>query len=343
MSLQSVSWPRETAVSVPEQSIENAVGEAVREGLCASPKWLPAWLFYDAEGSRLFERITLLPEYYPTRTERAIFTGYADGMIDAALGAYVAATGDGEGKKLRLLELGAGSASKTGILLAAAVRRQGTTEYLPVDVSETAMDAACSGIARALSGVHVLPQVANYVTDALSIPPHDGPTMTLYIGSSIGNFAPDEAAEILRKLGGQLHPGDALLLGTDLVKASALLVAAYDDSKGVTAAFNLNVLRRLNRDLGAGFDLAAFRHEAVWNAAESRMEMHLCSTRAQTVRIPALGLSVAFAAGETIHTENSYKFTPASIANLLQASGFRTVETWTDEQNWFAVTLAAVA
>ena len=343
MSSQSLSWPPESAVAIQEQSIENAVAAAVREGLSATPKWLPAWLFYDAEGSRLFERITLLPEYYPTRTERAIFTGYADGMIDAAMAAYTRATGDAERKKLRLIELGAGSASKTGILLAAAVRHQGATEYLPVDVSETAMEAACSGIARALSDVQVLPQVANYVTDELSIRPHDGPTIALYIGSSIGNFAPDDAAEILRKLRGQLGPGDTLLLGTDLVKASALLVAAYDDRDGVTAAFNLNVLRRLNRELHADFDLAAFRHEARWNAAESRMEMHLCSTRAQTVRIPALGLNVAFAAGETIHTENSYKFTPASIAHLMQSAGFRTVETWTDEQNWFAVTLAAVA
>jgi L-histidine N-alpha-methyltransferase len=343
MSSQVAPWVSPPEAVVADQSTQNAVADAAREGLTASPKWLPAWLFYDAEGSRLFERITVLPEYYLTRTERAIFTGYADGMIDAALAAYATATGNGEGKQLRLLELGAGSASKTGILLAAAVRRQGTTQYLPVDVSETAMEFACSAIERALTGVQVLPQVANYVTDELSIPPHDGPTLALYIGSSIGNFAPDEAVEILRKLCGQLRPGDSLLLGTDLVKASPLLLAAYDDSDGVTAAFNMNVLHRLNRDLRASFDLDAFRHEAIWNPTESRMEMHLRSTRAQTVRIPALGRNVAFAAGETIHTENSYKFTPESIAELLQSAGFRAVETWTDEQNWFAVTLATVA
>ena len=343
MSSQSATWASPPEAVVTDQSTQTAVADAVREGLSASPKWLPAWLFYDAEGSRLFERITVLPEYYLTRTERAIFNGYADGMIDAALSTYAVATGDGEAKKLRLLELGAGSASKTGILLSAAVRRQGATEYLPVDVSETAMESACSGIARALSGVQVLPQVANYVTDELSIPRHSGPTMALYIGSSIGNFAPGEAVEILSKLRGQLKPGDSLLLGTDLVKASDLLLSAYDDSSGVTEAFNLNILRRINRDLRAGFDLATFRHEAIWNADASRMEMHLCSTRAQTVRVPALGQSFKFAAGETIHTENSYKFKPESIAHLLQSAGFRTVETWTDEQNWFAVTLAVVA
>ena len=342
MSSQSAPWATQPEAVLPDSSAQNAVADAVREGLGSSPKWLPAWLFYDAEGSRLFERITVLPEYYLTRTERAIFTGYADGMMDAALGVYAAATGDGEGKKLRMLELGAGSASKTGILLSAAVRRQGTTQYLPVDVSETAIESACYSIARALTDVQVLPQVANYVTDELSIPLHDGPTVALYIGSSIGNFAPEEAVEILRKLRGQLKPGDSLLLGTDLVKDTRLLLAAYDDSNGVTEAFNLNMLRRVNRDLRAGFDLATFRHEAIWNAEASRMEMHLRSTRAQTVRIAGLGQSFAFAAGETIHTENSYKFTPASIAAMLRLAGFRTAETWHDEQNWFAVTLAAV-
>ena len=342
MSSQVAPWASQPQ-AVSEHSTQDPVADAVREGLGASPKWLPAWLFYDAEGSRLFERITVLPEYYLTRTERAIFTGYADGIINAALGVYAVATGDGKGKKLRLLELGAGSASKTGILLAAALRHQGATQYLPVDVSETAMEFACSGIERALSGVQVLPQVANYVTDELSIPPHDGPTLALYIGSSIGNFSPGEAVEILRKLRGQLKPGDSLLLGTDLVKETRLLLAAYDDSNGVTEAFNLNVLRRINRDLRGGFDLATFRHEAIWNPSQSRMEMHLRSTRAQTVRIPALGQSFAFGAGETIHTENSYKFTPQSITALMNSAGFRTVETWTDEQNWFAVTLAAVA
>ena len=343
MSSHSATWVTQPEAGLQDQPAQNAVAAAVRLGLSASPKWLPAWLFYDAEGSRLFERITVLPEYYLTRTERAIFTGYADGMIDAAFGVYASATGDGAGKKLRLLELGAGSASKTGILLSAAVRSQGATQYLPVDVSETAMEFACSGIARALSGVQVLPQVANYVTDELTISPHDGPTIALYIGSSIGNFAPEEAKEILRKLRGQLRPGDSLLLGTDLVKEDRLLLAAYDDSNGVTEAFNLNILRRLNRELRAGFDLATFRHEAIWNQEQSRMEMHLCSTRAQSVRVAALGQSFTFTAGETIHTENSYKFTPASIAELLQSAGFQTVETWTDEQNWFAVTLAAVA
>ncbi len=323
---------------------ESAIAQAVRTGLTAAPKWLPAWLFYDAEGSRLFERITELPEYYPTRTERAIFQRDADAIITAAFSAYHRAissgniTASGAGK-LRLLELGAGTAAKTGILLAAAVRAQGPTAYLPIDVSETALEAACHSLTQTLPDVQVQPQIANYVTDALTIPTHRGPTLALYIGSSIGNFGPDEAVAILRNLRAQLRPGDTLLLGTDLVKDIAVLEAAYCDEAGVTEAFNLNMLRRLNRELGANFNLAAFRHVACFNRDHSRIEMHLKSTRDQQVRIPALNLTVSFAAGETIHTENSYKFTPASIGHLLHASGFTPLQEFTDQQNYFAVTL----
>lgn len=331
--------PSSFPMTAEEKTLE-AVTDAVREGLATQPKSLPAWLFYDAEGSRLFESITMLPEYYLTRTERAIFTVSADRIMDEVFDNHSRATGFGTSKKLRLLELGAGSASKTGILLAAAVRRQGSTEYLPIDVSETAMEDACNGIASALSGVTVRPQVANYVTDSLNIPAHDGPTLALYIGSSIGNFGPNDAIAVLHNLRAQLRSGDSLLLGTDLVKELEPLLAAYNDSSDVTAAFNLNVLRRVNRDLRADFDLAAFRHEAVWNATHSRIEMHLRSARAQVVRIPALNLSVSFAAGETIHTESSYKFTPASIATLLHASGFQVTNTWKDDRDWFAVTVA---
>ncbi|MGI4755819.1 MAG: L-histidine N(alpha)-methyltransferase [Janthinobacterium lividum] len=325
----------------PQPTLADPVAAAVAEGLSATPKWLPAWLFYDAEGSRLFEQITVLPEYYLTRTEREIFSGYADGIIGAAFDVYAQKTGQGTGKKLRLLELGAGSASKTGILLAAAVRRQGATQYLPIDVSAAAMEEARTSLARAVQGVDVQPQIANYVTDPLNMPPHDGPTLALYIGSSVGNFAPDEASAVLRNLRAQMGPGDSLLLGTDLVKDLQPLLAAYNDREGVTAAFNLNMLRRINRDLHGDFDLASFRHEAVWNAEHSRIEMHLQSAVEQTVHIPAAGIEVQFAAGETIHTENSYKFTPASIANLLQSAGFTTAKTWNDNRNWFAVTLAA--
>lgn len=327
--------------SGPSQALQ----DAVYQGLTASPKSLPAWLFYDAQGSRLFERITYLPEYYLTRTERAIFSGYADGIIATALAAHaqVAAPAKLNGHtKLRILELGAGTATKTGILLSAAVRAQGNTEYLPIDVSAAAMEEACASIARSQGQVTVHPQIANYVTDHLHIPPHPGPTLALYIGSSIGNFSAPEAVAILKNLRAQLQPGDSLLLGTDLVKDVKILEAAYCDADCVTEAFNLNLLRRLNRELAAGFDLSAFRHVATYNAQMSRIEMHLRSTRRQTVRIASLNLTVPFEPGETIHTENSYKFTSASIAGLLHGAGFTPTETWNDERNWFAVTLAAV-
>ena len=331
-----------TSLPSPETLAESTfdpAAEAVREGLSSSPKWLPAWLFYDAEGSRLFERITLLPEYYPTRTERAIFTGYADGIIESTIATWQRANPGRDGK-LRFLELGAGSASKTGVLLDAAVRRQGTTQYLPIDVSATAMEEACAAIQRALHGVDVYPQVANYVTDALHIPPYDGPTLALYIGSSIGNFNPAEASAILTNLRNQLRPGDTLLLGTDLVKERRQLEAAYNDHDGVTEAFNLNMLRRINRDLRANFDLANFRHLALFNEELSRIEMHLQAVRTCTVRIGSLNARFDFAAGETIHTENSYKFTESSIAALLETASYTQVMQWTDEQTWFAVTMA---
>ncbi len=327
--------------SEQQTALDNPVAQAVLTGLTASSKSLPAWLFYDEAGSRLFEQITLLPEYYLTRTERAIFQRYADSIIAAARQTYRNAHPNSTSEQpLRLLELGAGTATKTGILLAAATRAQGPTSYLPIDVSASAIDEACASIAEAQPDVTVYPQVANYVTGNLDIPPHHGPTLALYIGSSIGNFSPAEAGAILQKLRQQLQPGDSLLLGTDLVKDVATLEAAYCDSEGVTEAFNLNLLHRLNRELHANFDLAAFRHVAHFNAGASRIEMHIRSTRRQTVRLHALGTSINFQPNESIHTENSYKFTPNTIADLLQQGGFLSTTTFTDPNNYFAVTLA---
>ncbi|MGI4854769.1 MAG: L-histidine N(alpha)-methyltransferase [Janthinobacterium lividum] len=339
MSMQAETTLLPHVTQAPDRG---PIADAVAEGLASTPKWLPAWLFYDAVGSGLFEQITTLPEYYLTRTERAIFSDHAAGIIRATLDIHVHATGTTAGKKLRMLELGAGSASKTGILLAAAVQRQGTTQYLPVDVSEAAMDEACESIGRVLRDVEIRPQIANYVTDPLVMPKHDGPTLSLYIGSSIGNFAPEEAIAILKNLRAQLKPGDSLLLGTDLVKDTETLLAAYNDQSGVTAAFNLNMLQHINRALEADFDLSRFRHQAIWNQQESRIEMHLQSTAEQYVQIPAINMQIHFNAGETIHTENSHKFTEQSIASLLHAAGFVPVQTWHDERKWFAVTLADV-
>jgi len=311
-------------------AINEAVLEAALAGLTAPRKTLPPWLFYDGPGSLLFEQITELPEYYLTRTERALFAAHAEAIV-SALPAPIA-----------IAELGAGTASKTGLLLAAALRRQPTLLYQPIDISPSAL-AEASATLTAMAGLTVAPVAANYVTApyAIARPAHHS-ILALYIGSSIGNFSPGEANAILCTLRAQLQPGDALLLGTDLApsgrKPVATLLAAYDDAAGVTAAFNKNILARLNRELDADFDLDAFAHRVRFHGPCSRIEMHLESLTAQTAHVA--GRTIHFAAGETIHTENSYKFTSASLDALLTTAGFTPTRTFHDEAHTFAVTLA---
>ena len=323
----------ETKTLAPLDTRDALIDEVWR-GLRQRPRSLVPWMLYDSEGSRLFECITTLDEYYPTRIERDIFACYAEAMIAAA--------GSGWSQPLRLLEFGAGTAAKTGILLQAATRLRNRVTYIPVDVSSDALDAACDSIGWMLPDVRLEPMVANYVTDPPKLELFPGTTLAMYIGSSIGNFSPREARVILCNLRSELRAGDALLLGTDLVKDEATLVRAYDDKDGVTAAFNLNLLHRLNRELGANFDTGCFRHRARWNRAESRIEMHLESACDQCVDIPAAQLSVQFAAREAIHTENSYKFTRSTLHDLLDDAGFAIQRTWTDPREWYAVTLAGV-
>ena len=314
--------------------IDERVIAAVREGLTAQPKRLPAWLFYDEAGSRLFDAITELPEYYLTRTERAILAANAAAMITQAA----------TGARLRIVELGAGSADKTRVLLKAATELQGAVLYEPVDVSASALEGARQRIEREIAGVTVAPRVMDY-TDGDGSRLHLGPVdcrerrLVVYIGSSIGNFEPHQAAKVLRRVRAGLKTGDSLLLGVDLAKDDSTLLAAYDDEAGVTAAFNRNLLVRLNRELDAEFELEAFAHCAVWNEARSRIEMHLRSRGAQRVEVGALGLTVDFAAGESIHTENSYKYRPGQAEALLADAGFCTEATWTDARGWFAVSL----
>ncbi len=330
--------------SISISTIDAVASEALA-GLSAIPKTLSPWLFYDEAGSHLFEKITELPEYYLTRTERSIFAAHAEEILREAASSH----GPHPAGKLTLIELGAGTATKTGVLLAAAVRQQGSVVYQPVDVSETALAEASENILKNIPGVTVRCQVTDYTREGLPLDrlPNTR-TLALYIGSSIGNFKPEDARGVLRNLRAQLLPGDTLLLGTDLGlgahKTEATLLAAYNDAAGTTAAFNLNVLTRLNRDLGADFDVKNFRHKVLWKAAASRIEMHLESLVAQTVQIPAsdagAALTIDFAAGETIHTENSYKFTTAAVETLLASASFKLTRSWQDPQHLFAVTLA---
>ncbi|HEX3470458.1 MAG TPA: L-histidine N(alpha)-methyltransferase [Silvibacterium sp.] len=318
-----------TILTLPEAA-QTPAGAEVFSGLTARPKTLSPWLFYDEKGSRLFEAITELPEYYLTRTERAIFARYADEILGMAAAH----------SPLTMIELGAGTATKTGLLLEAAVRRQGGVDYLAIDVSESPLTAAKERIEREIPGVTVTPRVADYTTGVADFPGDGKRKMVLYIGSSIGNFEPAHAETLLRDVRAHLSPGDRLLLGVDRVKERSVLVRAYDDEAGVTAAFNKNVLKRINRELGGNFNLRLFRHRALWNEEHSRIEMHLESLIAQQVTIAALEMEVKFSRGETIHTENSYKFTGEDVLSLLERAGFGMTQCWTDEREWFGVYLA---
>lgn len=306
------------------------IAEDVQRGLTQYPKALPPRLFYDAAGSALFEQITGLPEYYLTRTERGIFEKHAGEMLDQ--------TGQG----LTLIELGAGTATKTSIIIRALMRRQLSATYYPVDVSEAALAVAESNLTAQFPGLSVRPLLGDYSQGLARLAHTAGRKLVLYIGSSIGNFELEEAGALLRNVRSALRPGDALLLGTDMVKNASALRAAYNDAAGVTARFNLNMLSRINAELHADFDLQCFRHIAEWNPRASRVELYLESTRQQRVRVADLGLVVPFIKGERIHTENSYKFTTRMVEQVLTDGGLALERSWTDRRGWFGVHLARV-
>ncbi len=321
-------------IAAPEVLHEAVLREAVR-GLAVPhgiQKTLSPWLFYDERGSALFEQITELPEYYLTRAERSIFEQYAGEIL-----AYARTP-------LTIAELGAGTAAKTGVLLAAAAAQQPDVLYQPIDVSESALAEASASLSASIPGLRFAPQVANYVTESYTVArPAGCGILGMYIGSSIGNFPPAEAAAILRKLRKQLKgSSDTLLLGVDFapcaMKTVEQLLGAYDDAAGVTAAFNRNILVRLNRELGTDFDPANFQHRARWNALDSRIEMHLESLKDQTVQLD--GKRIHFEPGETIHTENSYKFTERSLRPLFISAGFGSPHIFQDSEHRFAVAMA---
>jgi L-histidine N-alpha-methyltransferase len=311
-----------TAVNRPAVLV-SPIAEDVLRGLSMRPRRLPPKLFYDAAGSRLFDQITETPEYYPTRTERAILTEFAGEMVRQA------------GKNLTLVELGAGSASKTQLLIKALLRRQLRGEFYPVDVSSSALQGALATLNGHFPRLRVTPVVADYTHHLPDLSSIGGRKLVLFLGSTIGNFEPEEAEAFLHNIRRSLQPGDALLIGFDLIKDAAVLNAAYNDAAGVTARFNKNMLVRIDRELGGSFDVDAFEHVALWNRRKSRIEMHLESIYEQTVWIQDLGRGFHFDRGERIHTENSYKFNPASIGRLLRRSGFKLEKSWTDAQGWF--------
>ncbi len=307
-----------------------AVARAVREGLGASPRRLAPWLFYDDEGSRLYERITDLPEYYLTRAEREIFERHGAEIIDAVI--------DGSAEALKVVELGAGTASKSQILLRAVVERQGETLFVPVDVSPSAVAVGEARLARELPAVRVRPVLGSYDRAWPEVAELGPRRLVLFIGSSVGNLSDVEARSLFAAVRRSVAAGGAMLLGTDLRKSPSTLLPAYDDASGVTAAFNKNVLARINRELGADFDLRRWRHEARWNDGESRVEMHLVSVGAQRVSVPGVG-DFDFADGESVHTESSVKYDDARVEAIVAPAGWRRERRWTDVEGRFAVHL----
>ncbi|WP_030736516.1 L-histidine N(alpha)-methyltransferase [Streptomyces sp. NRRL S-31] len=315
--------PLHVTRTLAEDATDAALRADVLGGLTAAPKWLPPKWFYDARGSELFERITELPEYYPTRAEREILATRS-GEIAAASGART------------LVELGSGSSEKTRHLLEALTP---LTAYVPVDVSESALTRAGRALVAERPDLEVHALIADF-TAPLALPATPGPRLLAFLGGTIGNLLPVERAAFLASVRSLLSPGDGFLLGTDLVKDERVLVRAYDDAAGVTAAFNKNVLNVLDRELGADFDPEAFDHVALWDAGREWIEMRLRSRTDQTVKVPALDLAVDFAAGETLRTEVSAKFRKEGVSAELAAAGLELTHWWTDAQDRFALSLS---
>jgi dimethylhistidine N-methyltransferase len=304
------------------------LADDVRKGLAAQPKrFLPKY-FYDELGSQLFEAICLLPEYYLTRAENEIFQRYASEIVAAV---------DGQ---ITLVEMGSGSASKTRLIIETILQRQSQLVFMPVDISRSAIESSSRILLQSYPRLTIDAYAADYFTGLAELGKKPRKrTLALFLGSNISNFDIDEALRFLRAMRSVLNKGDALLLGADLKKDPAILEAAYNDALGVTSAFNLNVLARINRELGGTFDLHKFKHLAFYNEAMGRIEIYIESLFNQTVRIEKLDLEVEFAMGELIHTENSYKYDLDGIARLASETGFCCSPTWLDSQERFSSNL----
>ena len=304
------------------------LADDVRNGLSARPKrFLPKY-FYDELGSQLFEAICLLPEYYLTRAENEILTRYSNDIAASV-----------EGHKT-LLEMGSGSASKTRLLIEALLREQSDLLFVPVDISATALESSSRILLQSYPRLRIDAYAADYFAGLAELANKPrGRTLALFLGSNISNFDQEDAVRFLKAMRNVLHPGDALLLGADLKKDPVILEAAYNDALGVTSAFNLNVLARINRELGGNFDLRAFKHYAFYNVPLGRIEIYIESLFNQRVRIEKLDLEVEFSIGELIHTENSYKYDEAGIDLLAATTGFKRTHTWLDSQERFSSNL----
>lgn len=311
---------------LPADALERRMAEDVRRGLGSDPKTLPPKYFYDARGSRLFHAITRLPEYYLTRAERAILERRADALVGGV-------------EPRAVVEFGSGTAGKTELLLEALHRRGLLEGYGPIDVSREPVEEVAERLAGRFPDLEVEGVVADFESD-VELPFRDRRRLVLFLGSTIGNFERTEASAFVRRLADRLRPEEGFLVGFDLVKDRATLEAAYDDGAGVTAEFNRNVLRVLNRHLDGDLPIEAFGHRATWNAERERVEMHLVAERAVRARLAALELEVRLEEGESIRTELSHKYTRESAAELLEAGGLRLARWETDPDGLFALALA---
>ena len=298
----------------------------VREGLSARPRQIPSKYFYDERGSHLFDEITRLPEYYPTRSERALLE-------------ISAATIIGNTRPATLVELGAGNSDKTRLLLDEMLRSKARDiTYIPVDVSAAFLESSAAQLRAEYPSLRTMAVAADF-SAGFTLPPHPAPALHAFLGSTIGNFTPDAAVDLLKGVRARMDSADFFLLGVDLRKDPAVIERAYNDSRGITAAFNRNMLNVINDSLGADFDMLAFEHNAVYNTTEHRIEMRLISSVDQQVHIPEIGL-IDFAAGDAILTELSYKYDSGQVAGMLAESGLVLRDWLTDDAGMFALSLA---
>jgi len=305
------------------------LGRDVRQALTAPVKSLPCKYFYDAEGMALFEQICDLPEYYLTRVETAILKDQAEGIIERCPSGLI------------LAELGSGSSTKSRYLIESCLARQDKLSYYAIDISPAALEDGLRQLLREYPQLRAVRLSGEFADGLDYLATHTrNPRLVAFLGSTVGNFTEEEIARFFTMLRQALRPSDRFLLGVDLLKDPALLEAAYDDSQGITARFNLNILARLNRELSADFDLAAFKHRAIFNTERSRIEMHLVSLRDQRVGISDLELVVDFRQGETIHTENCYKYSVTGMEELLARHGLQVIRRFTDPQDQFCLFLA---
>lgn len=317
---------RLSLVRLPDDADPQSFAESVREGLTARLKTLPCRYLYDMEGSKLFEAICDLPEYYLTRTEDAILRDHAEAMLG------------GWDRAPALIELGSGSSTKTRRLISAAMDLYGELHYVPIDVSASILEASARELVRDYHPLRVTGYAGDYRVALGEIARRiRRPKCVVFLGSSLGNYDEAEAVELLTLMASSMKAEDRLLLGTDLAKDAATIEAAYDDSQGISAAFNQNLLVRINRELGGDFDPSLFSHRAIYRPDLGRVEMHLVSHQSQRVDIPGAGVEVTFDVGETIHTENSHKYTQAALASLAARAGFLEESAWTDANGWFRV------